>query len=254
MLPGTLMFYRFFDGGGKPEARNCMILNRTIDSYRFGFSLNLTDSQLRTLTGFFHHPDPIGVSVLGGRTSVTPAQLDGIGSVVIKHYRRGGLMRNFSKHRYLKFGRTRAQREFELLDIVGNLGLNVPQPIAYAHRNRLFYRAWLVTREIHQPMSLARLSLQDKEKTSTAMESVIEQISSLILNDILHVDLHPGNVVVDAAGKVYLLDFDKGSVYHGNRQKLKNRYLTRWQRAVTKHRLPVMLSDTLRTGLEEIRV
>jgi 3-deoxy-D-manno-octulosonic acid kinase len=243
------MFQKFSAGGGKPKARNRMILNRTIDSYHFGFFLNLTDSQLRTLTGLFHHPDPIGVSVLGGRTSATPAQLDGIGTVVIKHYRRGGLMRYFIKRRYLKFGKTRAQREFELLDIVGTLGINVPQPIAYAHRGRLFYRAWLVTREIHQPLSLARLSLQDEKKTSTAMKSVIGQISLLIQNDILHVDLHPGNVVVDAAGKVYLLDFDKGSVYHGNRQKLKNRYLTRWRRAVTKHRLPEMLAEMMQAGL-----
>ena len=226
-----------------------MKLNRTIDSYHFGFSLSLTDSQLRTLTGFFHQPDASGVSILGGRTSVTPAQLDGIGSVVIKHYRRGGLMRYFIKRRYLKFGKTRAQREFELLDIVGTLGIKVPQPIAYAYRDRLLYRAWLVTREINQPLSLARLSLQDEKKTGTAMESVIEQISSLIQNNILHVDLHPGNVVVDAAGKVYLLDFDKGSVYHGNRQKLKNRYLTRWQRAVAKHRLPGMLTEMLQAGL-----
>ena len=103
-----------------------MILNRTIDSYHFGFSLNLTDSQLRSLTGFFHHPDSIGVSLLGGRTSVTPAKLDGIGSVVIKHYRRGGLMRYFIKHRYLKFGKTRAQREFELLVIVGSFRHKCP--------------------------------------------------------------------------------------------------------------------------------
>jgi len=226
-----------------------MVVTRTIDSYHFGFDLNLTDSQLRTLTGFFHHPDAIGVSLLGGRTSVSPAKLDGIGSVVIKHYRRGGLMRYFLKRRYLKFGNTRAQREFELLDIVGALGINVPQSIAYAYRGRLLYQAWLVTREIHQTLSLARLSLQDEKKTSTAMESVIEQISSLIQNDILHVDLHPGNVVVDAAGKVYLLDFDKGSGYHRNRQKLKNRYLTRWQQAVTKHRLPGMLIEKLQAGL-----
>ncbi len=227
-----------------------MILNRTIDSYRFGFSVNLTESQLRTLTGLFHHPDPAGVSVLGGRTSVTPLQLDGIGSVVIKHYRRGGLMRYFIKRRYLRFGKTRAQPEFELLDIVGTLGLNVPQPIAYAHRGRLFYRAWLVTRQIHQPLSLARLSLQDQKKTGTAMESVIEQISMLIRNDILHVDLHPGNVVVDAAGKVYLLDFDKGHRFHGNRPKLKSRYLARWQRAVVKHRLPGFLTDMIQKGLK----
>ena len=176
MLPHSLRFQMVSDGSGAPKPQNGMMLNRTIDSYHFGFFLNLTDSQLRPLTGLFHDSDPIGVSVLGGRTAVTPAQLDGIGSVVIKHYRRGGLLRHFIKHRYLKFGKTRAQREFELLDIVGNFGINVPQPIAFAHRGRLFYRAWLITREIHQPLSLAGLSLQDEKKTSTAMESVIEQI------------------------------------------------------------------------------
>ena len=220
-----------------------------MDSYHFGSFLNLTDSQLGTLTGLFHHPGPIGVSVLGGRTAATAAQLDDIGSVVIKHYRRGGLMRYFIKRRYLKFGKTRAQREFELLNMVGTLGINIPQPIAYAHRGRLFYRAWLVTREIHQPLSLASLSMQDEKKTSSAMASVIEQISSLIQNDILHVDLHPGNVVVDVREQVYLLDFDKGRVYHGSRQKLKDRYLARWQRAVSKHGLPEMLTEILQAGL-----
>ena len=213
-----------------------MLLNRTIDSYHFGFSLNLTESQLHALTNFFHHPEPAGVPELDGRTSVTPVQLNGIGSVVIKHYRRGGLMRYFIKRRYFKYGKTRARREFELLDLVANFGINVPQPIAYAHHGRLFYRAWLVTREIHQPLSLARLSLQDPKKTSTAMSSVNEQISSLIQNDILHVDLH--------------LDFDKGSVYHGNRQKLKIRYLARWQRAVNKHGLPKILTEMMQIGLK----
>lgn len=237
------------DGSGAPKPQNGMMLNRTIDSYHIGFLLNLTDSQLGTLAGLFHDPGPIGVSVLGGRTSTTPAQLDGIGSVVIKHYRRGGLMRYIIKHRYLKFGKTRAQREFELLDIVSTLGINIPQPIAYAHRGHLFYRAWLVTREIYQPLSLACLSLQDEKKTKTAMASVIEQISLLIQNDILHVDLHPGNVVADAAGKVFLLDFDKGRVYHGNRQMLKDRYRARWQRAVNKHGLPKVLTEMMQNGL-----
>ena len=226
-----------------------MILTRTIDSYHFGFSLNLTETQLRSLTSCFKHPEPEGVSVLGGRTSVTPLELDGVGSVVIKHYRRGGLMRYFIKRRYLMFGKIRARREFELLALVETLGINVPQPIVYAHRGRLFYRTWLVTRQIHQSVSLARLSLQDEKKTGIAMQSAIEQISSLIQNHILHVDLHPGNVVVDRAGKVYLLDFDRGRVYHGNRQKLKNRYLSRWQRAVNKHGLPKVLIEMMRNGL-----
>lgn len=226
-----------------------MLQHRTIDTYHFGFSLNLTESQLRPLTGLFHNSDSTGVSVLGGRIAVTPAQLDGIGSVVIKHYRRGGLRRHFIKRRYFKLGKTRAQREFELLDTVAALGINVPQPIAFAYCGRLFYRAWLITREIRQPLTLAGLSLQDEEKTGRLMESVIQQVSALIQNQILHVDLHPGNVVVDSAGKVYLLDFDKGRVYHGNTQKLKNRYLARWQRAVNKHGLPKSLTEMMQTGL-----
>ena len=233
-----------------------MPLKRTIDGYHFGFSLNLTDSQLRTLASLFQHsePEPTGPSVLGGRATIIPTQLKGVGPVVIKQYRRGGLVRYFFKHRYLKLCRTRAQHEFELLDRVGALGINVPQPIAYAHHGRLFYRAWLVTRQIRQSVTLARLSLNDERKAGIVMESVIAQISSLIRNDILHVDLHPGNVVIDTAEKVYLLDFDKGSVYHGKRQKLRNRYLTRWQRAVAKHQLPDILSQSLRTGLENPQV
>jgi len=227
-----------------------MMLTRTIDSYRFGFSLNLTEPQLRTLAGLFHHPVKTSeVSLLGGRTSVTPAQLDGIGSVVVKYYRRGGLMRYIIRQRYLKLGKTRAQREFELLQTVSNLGLNVPQPIAYAHCGRLFYQAWLITREIKQPLSLARLCLIDEKRARRTMKSVIAQISRLIDHNLLHVDLHPGNVVVDQKDRAFLLDFDKGKVYKGNKTKLRDRYINRWQRAVSKHGLPKMLSEMLRTGL-----
>jgi 3-deoxy-D-manno-octulosonic acid kinase len=226
-----------------------MVLNRTIDSYHFGFYLNLTDSQLRTLTGLFHHPGPGGVSALGGRTSVIPAQLNGIGSVVIKHYRRGGLMRYFIKQRYLKLGKTRAQIEFEMLQVVRNLGINAPEPVAYAHRGCIFYQAWLISRAIKHPLSLALLSLKDEKKTRQAMESVIGQISLLIQNDILHVDLHPGNIVVDGADQIFLVDFDKGQIHPGSKEKLRNRYLSRWQRAVTKHRLPDILTEMLLAGL-----
>ena len=231
-----------------------MIHTRTVDSYHFGFSLNLTEPQLRTLADFFHHRDPAGVRVLGGRTSVSQLQLDGIGSVVVKHYRRGGLMRHFIKGRYLRIGKTRSQREFELLNIAGTLGINVPQPIAYVHSGRLFYRAWLAARAIKEPMTLASLSLNDEDEARRAALSAVEQIALLIQNNILHIDLHPGNVVVDDRRRVYLVDFDKGGLYRGSRKNLIDRYMGRWQRAVVKHRLPEMLSNILRTGLQNIRI
>ena len=86
------------------------------------------------------------------------------------------------------------------------------------------------------------------------MQSTAEQITLLVRNNILHVDLHPGNVVIDDRRQVYLLDFDKGRIYRGSREKLKDRYIARWRRAVDKHRLPDMLNDALRTELKTIRI
>jgi 3-deoxy-D-manno-octulosonic acid kinase len=227
-----------------------MIKKHTVDSYCFGSALPLTDTQLRRLTGLLQDPESADVSALGGRTRVSMQEIEGIGSIVVKCYHRGGLIRYFIKRRYLKFGKTRAQREFELLYHVGNLGINVPQPVAYAYRGRLFYLAWLMTRTIKEPQSLVSLSQQDEQKARAAVQSTADQIALLIQNRILHVDLHPGNVVVDDRRRVYLVDFDKAHLYHGSREQLKNRYIARWQRAVAKHRLPEMLSDALRTGLQ----
>lgn len=229
-----------------------MIQTRTVDSYYFGFSLSLTEPQLRTLAGFFHPPDICDDAPLDGRTCVSRLQLDGIGSVVIKHYRRGGLLRHLVKRRYLKFGKTRARREFELLNTAGTLGISVPQPVAYAHKGRLFYQAWLATRAIGESMSLAGLSLQDEAQAHRAVPLIADQIGLLIRNRVLHVDLHPGNVVVDAGGRVYLLDFDKGHFYRGSREKLKRRYIARWRRAVVKHRLPQFLAEMLQQNLNKL--
>jgi len=229
-----------------------MIQTRAIDSYRFGFSLNLTEPQLRTLAGLFHHPTKTSnVPILGGRTSVTRIKMDGIGSVVIKHYRRGGLVQYIIRNKYFKFGKTRAQREFELLHTVRNLSINVPEPIAYAHCGRLLYQAWLITRQINEPLSLAQLSLNDEKRTRQVMASVIEQIKRLIENGIWHVDLHPGNVVIDRKDRVFLLDFDRGKLYHRNKTKLRHRYTNRWLRAVKKHNLPEVLSAMIQTGLQD---
>ena len=226
-----------------------MISTRKIDSYRFGSALELDEHQLRTCIRFFNQPTAGNTSVLGGRTALTFEQIDEFGPVAIKSYSRGGWIRFLIKQRYLKLGKTRAQIEFELLQVVRNLGINAPEPVAYAHRGCVFYQAWLVSRAIKHPLSLALLSLKDEKKTRQAMESVIGQISMLIQNGILHVDLHPGNIVVDAAGQIFIVDFDKGQIHHGNRKKLRDRYLTRWQRAVTKHRLPEILTEMLRAGL-----
>ena len=225
------------------------MLTPTYNAYQFGTCTPLTELQMNRLIGFFSQPPPQTNSVLGGRDSVSYHCMEDLGPVVIKHYKRGGILGRVVRRRYLKWGKSRSQLEFELLLKARDLGINVPEPLLYAKRGRLIYRAWLVTREIKQPLSLARLSLNDEKRTRQVMASVIDQISRLLDHGIWHVDLHPGNVMIDQSDRVFLLDFDKGSRYQRNRIKLRDRYVKRWQRAVSKHGLPEILSEMLRSGL-----
>ena len=142
-----------------------MTITRTYHAFRIGSSCRLTEVQLQQLADLFNRPTKKAVEALAGRSSVSVHQILGMGRIVIKYYTRGGLLFRLVKRRYLKWGKPRAQREFELLRTVAALNVNVPEPIAYADCGHLFYRAWLVTREIHQSMSLARLSLQDEKKS-----------------------------------------------------------------------------------------
>ena len=213
------------------------------NSYHFGSLPDIADQQLNQLIRLFNSPKNSVNSTLGGRTSTTVARLEGIGPVVIKYYRRGGAIRYLIKKHYLKCGKTRCQIEFELLQQVRSLGINAPDPVAFAYRGRLFYQCWLVTREIKDHQTLVQISRSNEKRTRMAMKAVVKQVSILIKNKILHVDLHPGNVIVDHQNQVYLLDFDKGGIFPGDKNTLRSRYLHRWNRAVQKHGLPEMLSE-----------
>jgi len=56
----------------------------TYDSYHFGSPSDIADQQLKQLIKFFNLPKNTINSALGGRTSITVARLEGIGSGVIK--------------------------------------------------------------------------------------------------------------------------------------------------------------------------
>ncbi|MBW2195110.1 MAG: phosphotransferase [Deltaproteobacteria bacterium] len=231
-----------------------MVLIKTLSEkgrqeYSFTSSFELSAHQINCLIPFFSMPIESVNSALGGRTSVTRADIEGIGPIVIKHYVRGGFLRHVVKRTYLGLGKTRGQVEYEMLNKVRQIGVYAPEPIAYASKGRLFYKAWLITRQIGQHTSLATLSLTDEKCSQSKMSCIIDEVSVLIRNTILHVDLHPGNTLVDKAGRVYLVDFDKARFFLGNTNRLCHRYIRRWNRAVAKHCLPEMLSKEFSAGL-----
>ncbi len=202
-----------------------------------------------TLASLFKH-DPGQVNgPLGGRGAVTVSELAGIGPVVVKQYRRGGLLAHVVKTSYARLGKTRGRLEFELLEKVRSLGVNAPEPVAYAVTGNLIYRAWLVTRLVEGARTLAEIALENPDSAVSMMDGVTRQVRILIQNKIHHVDFHPGNVIVDRCGKIFLIDFDKGRAFRGGKKRLAGTYISRWERAVKKHRLPKALVDKMESGL-----
>ncbi len=186
---------------------------------------------------------------LSGRAQIVHATLDGLGPVVVKQYTRGGLFRYLVAERYFRWGPTRPEAEFEIVTGVRALGGAAPEPLAWVDRGSPFYRAWLVSREIEHHATLAEISRADDDRTRALLDAVVRQIEILIEQRIVHVDLHPGNVVVDKNDTVYILDFDRAHRFVGSRNTLRDRYLHRWRRAVIKHRLPDVLAEYICLGL-----
>ena len=216
--------------------------------YCFGADPALTEKHCRQLTDLFAQPSLPEHSVLGGRTAIMETRLEPIGDVVAKSYRRGGLVRFFIRETYLNLGSIRCRTEYEQLHHALQLGISVPRPVAYAYRGGLFYRGWLITEKISNQQTLASLSLTDLPRAQAAGEALREQVRKLIDNQILHQDLHPGNVLVTADGKVFIIDFDKAGPCRASRQQLAARYRKRWHRAVAKYNLPIEISQALEAG------
>lgn len=234
-----------------------------VGSYRVGSVEPLGEEAVRQLVDTIGkgpsgaEPPGKGASataVLRGRAPVFTIDLAGVGPVVVKAYARGGVLRHLNTRRYLRWGKSRAEREFETLRAVRALGVNAPEPVAFASHGRIWYQAWLVTRRIAHRTSLAELGRSDEDAARDLTFKLVDQLSVLIRHGIFHIDLHPGNVLVGEDDSLHLLDFDKARSFFGSKNKLRDLYLRRWRRAVIKHGLPEALTEVmcmrLRTNYE----
>jgi 3-deoxy-D-manno-octulosonic acid kinase len=183
---------------------------------------------------------------LGPRRSAFVAELPHTGPIVVKEYLRGGLVRHLVTRTHLWRIRRRPEREFTMLARAALAGARVPVPVATATRGRLLYRGWLVTRLVADARPLIEVC-DDDERVRDILRDVARQIELLVRSSILHRDLHPGNVIVDADGRAWLVDFDRAFVSPWPARWMRWVYRARWLRAVRKHRLPQVLA-----GLSEL--
>ncbi len=174
-----------------------------------------------------------------GRGQAQRLQIQGR-DVVLRHYRRGGLIARFNPDRYrLTAARSsRAMQEFSLLRAMRAEGLPVPAPVACRQivRGR-HYSADIIVAMIPGTCNVVQ-HLLSGALNSEEWHAIGQAIRRLHDAQVYHSDLNAHNILLDTAGKAWIVDFDKCDRRRGDDWKVLN--LQRLQRSLRKElgRLP----------------
>lgn len=131
--------------------------------------------------------------------------------LVLRHYYRGGLVGKLLRDQFWlqPVANSRAMQEYQLLSWMRQQGLAVPRPVAARYQRRgLIYRADLLIELIPDSQDLATI-LQQRTITSDEWQAVGAAIAQMHQLGVYHSDLNCRNIMLDGAGKVWLIDFDK---------------------------------------------
>ena len=156
------------------------------------------------------------------------------GEGVLRHYRRGGLMARLSPDRYL--GRSplasRAMDEFTLLRRLRAWDLPVPAPVAARQVHGLLsHTADIVVAMIPQTRNVAQ-ALSEGPLPAADWITLGRVIRQLHDRQVFHSDLNCHNLLLDAQGSAWIVDFDKCGVRPGETWKQEN--LERLRRSLRK--------------------
>ena len=135
------------------------------------------------------------------------------GPCVLRRYLRGGLAARVSRESYLWHGadRTRSFAEFRLMRSLLAQGLPVPRPLAAIYLRRgLGYRAALLMERLEGVRSLSEhAQVAGRGAPWEATGRLIARFHRVGLD---HADLNAHNILFDAAGQGWLIDFDRGVI------------------------------------------
>jgi len=164
-------------------------------------------------------PDQIQAEevVAGGREAHPIATLPNGARVVVRRYRRGGMLRRVNRGLY--FGGNRAFDELRAAERARAGGVRTPVVIAAIERPARLagYRAWLATVLLSGGLNLAAwlAAEADGERRMTVLREAGRQTALMHAAGVAHADLNLRNLLVipaEGADEVYLLDFDKAAV------------------------------------------
>ena len=139
---------------------------------------------------------------------------EGARELVLRHYRRGGLIAKLSRDRYVWLGEsaTRPFRELVLLARMLAAGLPVPAPVAarYLRHGRTWSGDILVaflpqTQTLAQRLSSGSVSLQ-------TWAEIGRMLARFHAFGVCHTDLNAHNVLLRGPVQTWLIDFDGASV------------------------------------------
>ncbi|MCL4780872.1 MAG: 3-deoxy-D-manno-octulosonic acid kinase [Gammaproteobacteria bacterium] len=133
---------------------------------------------------------------------------------VLRHYYRGGLIGRLLSDQFLWLGEsiTRCFREWLLLEQLFDMGLPVPRPVAARYQRAGFiYRADLLTARLPDVESLA-VRLGRGAVSTEVWGRIGECIARFHAAGVWHADLNAHNIQLDAADRIFLLDFDRGRI------------------------------------------
>ena len=147
------------------------------------------------------------------------------GNYLMRHYYRGGWMARLSRDLFWQqdVAQSRAMREFSLLGRLRAHGLPVPRPAAARYqRVGLWYRADILVQTIPQAQDVAQLLHQQRSLTPREWTALGRAVRQLHDAQVWHSDLNCHNLMLDAAGRAWIVDFDKCGFRDGEHWKADN--------------------------------
>lgn len=130
----------------------------------------------------------------------------------LRVYLRGGLIGKFIKRSFLRWGNfaQRARLEFELTAKLYEDGLPVPRPLLAREVEGTFtFENAIVCEQIPNSKNLAEVLASGRPLSPDELHTIGQTLAHFFVSHVVHTDLNLRNILLDAQGKCYVVDFDK---------------------------------------------